>query len=221
MADNDRDRVVSRSGASSGATLVHTRDLDKFELPKDQPDPRGWDVRSSDGTKLGKVEDLLFDTGERRVRYVEVALDKDVAKGSGRDYALVPIGQARLDDNKDDVIVELSSADLAGAPRYDRTNLSRDYETSLRSWARERKQDIRDATRGNVTTDRDAGFYASPEYDDQRFFARGRREGSGAADRARSTGIADRVTDAVDNVKDRIDGNPASRPGPDPTDRRI
>jgi len=220
MVHNDRDRITTRNDASSGGSLVHTRDLEKFELSKDQPDPRGWDVRSADGIKLGKVEDLLFDTNERRVRYVEVALDKDVAKGSGRDYALVPIGQARLDDNKDNVIVDLSSTELAGAPRYDRTNLSRDYETSLRSWTRERKHDAKDATRSNVTTDRDADFYASPEYDDQRFFARGKREGSGAADRARSTGIADRVTDAVDNVKDRIDGNPASRPGPDPTDRR-
>ena len=31
---------------------------------------------------------------------------------------------------------------------------------------------------------------------------------------------AHKVADAVDNVKDRIDGNPASKPGPDPTDRR-
>jgi len=31
---------------------------------------------------------------------------------------------------------------------------------------------------------------------------------------------ANKVVDAVDNVKDRIDGNPASKPGPDPTDRR-
>ena len=29
-----------------------------------------------------------------------------------------------------------------------------------------------------------------------------------------------KVADAVDDVKDRIDGNPASKPGPDPTDRR-
>lgn len=32
---------------------------------------------------------------------------------------------------------------------------------------------------------------------------------------------ANRVIDAVDNVKDRVDGNPASKPGPDPTDRRF
>jgi len=32
---------------------------------------------------------------------------------------------------------------------------------------------------------------------------------------------ANKVVDAVDNVKDRIDGNPASKPGPDPTDKRV
>lgn len=30
---------------------------------------------------------------------------------------------------------------------------------------------------------------------------------------------ADRVANAADNLKDRVDGNPASRPGPDATDR--
>jgi len=221
MAKENRDRVSVRTEGSSGGTLVHTRDVDKFEFPKDQPDPRGWDVRAADGTKLGKVEDLLYDTAERRIRYIEVALAKDIAKSAARDYALVPIGQARLNDTDDDVIIDLSSTDLAGAPRYDRANLSRDYETSLRTWAQDRKRDLRTDVRTGAPADRDAGFYASPEYDDERFFARGRREGSGAADRARSTGIADRITDAADNVKDRIDGNPASRPGPDPTDRRI
>jgi hypothetical protein len=44
---------------------------------------------------------------------------------------------------------------------------------------------------------------------------------SGAADRATSSGFADRVTDKLDDLKDRVDGNPASRPGPDATDSRI
>ena len=43
--------------------------------------------------------------------------------------------------------------------------------------------------------------------------------GSGIGDAARRG--ANKVADAVDNVKDRIDGNPASKPGPDPTDRRL
>ena len=44
---------------------------------------------------------------------------------------------------------------------------------------------------------------------------------SGAADRAASGGLGDRLADKADNLKDRVDGNPASRPGPDATDRRI
>ncbi len=43
--------------------------------------------------------------------------------------------------------------------------------------------------------------------------------GHHAADASRN--IANKAIDAVDNVKDRIDGNPASVPGPDPTDRRL
>ena len=43
------------------------------------------------------------------------------------------------------------------------------------------------------------------------------------ADRAADTTrkVTNRVIDAADNVKDRVDGNPASVPGPDPTDRRF
>ena len=44
---------------------------------------------------------------------------------------------------------------------------------------------------------------------------------SGARDRATDSGVLDRVADTADNLKDRVDGNPASKPGPDATDRRI
>ena len=43
--------------------------------------------------------------------------------------------------------------------------------------------------------------------------------GTGLGDAARR-GV-NKVVDAVDNVKDRVDGNPASKPGPDPTDKRL
>ena len=46
-----------------------------------------------------------------------------------------------------------------------------------------------------------------------------RNLGDRAADATRRG--ANRAIDAVDDVKDRIDGNPESRPGPDPTDRRL
>ena len=34
-------------------------------------------------------------------------------------------------------------------------------------------------------------------------------------------GLADKIADKADDLKDRVDGNPASKPGPDRTDRRI
>ena len=44
---------------------------------------------------------------------------------------------------------------------------------------------------------------------------------SGAQDRATNTGPLDRLADKADDLKDRVDGNPASKPGPDRTDKRI
>ena len=44
---------------------------------------------------------------------------------------------------------------------------------------------------------------------------------SGARDRATDSGLGDRLADKADNLKDRVDGNPASKPGPDYTDRRF
>jgi hypothetical protein len=41
----------------------------------------------------------------------------------------------------------------------------------------------------------------------------------GTAAGATAGGLADRAARGVDNLKDRVDGNPASRPGLDPTDR--
>jgi hypothetical protein len=112
MAKENRDRVSIRPDAETGGTLVHTSDLDDFKMPTGQPDPRGWDVHGADGSKVGKVEDLILDTGGHRIRYLEVALDKDFAKDARRDHALVPIDQARLDDDNDHVVVDLSSTRL-------------------------------------------------------------------------------------------------------------
>jgi hypothetical protein len=54
---------------------------------------------------------------------------------------------------------------------------------------------------------------------DDRLADAGTNAGTGVGDAARRG--ANKVVDAVDNVKDRIDGNPASKPGPDPTDKRL
>lgn len=240
MANDDRPHVTKdRTLDAAAGALVHTHDLDDFEIPDGDADPRGWDVRASDGTKLGKVEDLLVDTTDRRVRYIEIAIDKEIAKQARREYTLVPIGRARLDDERDDVIVDLDAASLTDVLLYERERVSRDYETSLRTYMSNRPRRDTGANLGastatgampvggagaNTTSDRDLDFYGTADYDDRTFFTRaGRSERgmSGAQDRATTTGLGDRIADAADNLKDRIDGNPASKPGPDATDRRI
>jgi hypothetical protein len=182
MATNDRITATGRDATTKADALVHSKELDGFRLPDGDPDPRGWDVRSADGQKLGKVHDLLVESGSARVRYLEVAVDKDVAKNGGREWALIPIGTARLDDDNDDVIVGIPAAQLAGCPDYKRgVRLDRTQERAVRDWAR---------GSGHGATVGAAGV------------------GGAAVSRAEPHGVLDRVGDKLDDLKDRVDGNP-------------
>ena len=175
--------TTDHSIRATASALVHSHDLDDFKFSKGETDPRGWDVMTVQGAKVGKVADLLVDTRAGRVRYVEVAVDRDVAKRAKRDYVLVPVGTARLDEERDDVIVDLSATELAEIPIYDRKLVSRDYEQSLRSYLHGRSAGA-DTGGGTESTDQD--FYADAYYDDRSFFGARRRRGreSGPADRS-------------------------------------
>jgi photosynthetic reaction center H subunit len=160
-----------RARRAGEGELAHLKDLKDFDIPKGEPDPRGWDVKTEDGTKIGKVEDLLVDTGLGRIRYVEVKLKGDVADRADKEYILIPIGAARLDDEHDDVIISVSQANLAGIPAYDRERLSRDYERSLSTH-------YEGATARQVSdpaVDVDVDFYAQPQFDERSFFANRRK----------------------------------------------
>ncbi|QJR34284.1 PRC-barrel domain-containing protein [Gemmatimonas groenlandica] len=99
--------------------LVHLKDASDLEVADGDPDIRGWDLRTLDGEKIGTVEDLVVDTSLMRVRYIdgEVMLH-DVAQQTKR-RVLIPIESARLDEDEDDVIIELSSAATRALPTYD------------------------------------------------------------------------------------------------------
>lgn len=148
--------------------VVPLDQLDDFQIAEGDPDVRGWHVLSSDGRRIGEVDNLLIDTGAMKVRYLDVDLEDDIVPGEDR-HILVPIGYARLDEAEDQVVVEsLSAADLPNMPVYDHGPVSREYETNLRGHF------DRDFHNARQTPGSD--FYAADLYDSDRFY--GSRRGS-------------------------------------------
>jgi photosynthetic reaction center H subunit len=108
--------------------------LGKFEVAENFRDPRGWDVLLGDGTRVGKVTELIVDTEALKTRYLEVKLD---GKPIGFDHdrtVLIPVGSARLSADKDHVILDsVEARQLAALPPYDRHVLTREYEHAVLS----------------------------------------------------------------------------------------
>jgi sporulation protein YlmC with PRC-barrel domain len=121
MANNDMDRVVPLG------------QLDDYKVAEGDPDVRGWEVLASDGRKIGEVDELLVDTNAMKVRYLDVDVEDGVI-GDGMDrHVLIPIGYARLEQERDRVMVDgLASSDLHSLPAYDQGPLTRDFESSVR-----------------------------------------------------------------------------------------
>jgi photosynthetic reaction center H subunit len=160
--------------------LVHLDDMSDLQVADGDPDIRGWDVRTADGEKIGKVKDLIVDTGLMKVRYIEAQIDKEVLNASDDRHVLIPIGSARLDDDEDDVYLSSSIVDPRTLPPYDRNALSREYEVSLRDrFPRTGSVGTNPASTSSQTlADRrsdDEDFYRDDLYDDQRFFGQRRR----------------------------------------------
>jgi uncharacterized protein (TIGR02271 family) len=174
--DYDReetDREIERARPSDTPRCAALRDLGDYEIAEGYPDPRGWSVRSSDGRDVGKVHDLIVDTGTMRTRYLAVRLDDEVAGNRDRHDVLVPIGAARLDDDRDDVVVNDLTADrFATLPSYDAGALTRDQEHELRTHFTAGDAMSAGAIGPGATAGSD--FYDHAHFDDRHFFSRGR-----------------------------------------------
>jgi uncharacterized protein (TIGR02271 family) len=110
MANEPMDRVVPMNQLSG------------YKVADGEPDIRGWDVMASDGRRLGRVDDLLVDTQANKVRYVDV-------EGGPQGHVTIPIGYARLERDRHQVLVDrLSDDQFQALPAYDRGPITRDYE---------------------------------------------------------------------------------------------
>lgn len=155
-------------------SLRRLEEMKDFQIAEGDPDIRGWEVRTPDGNKVGKVEELIVDPTERRVRYMEVKVDRKVLGIDDDRHILVPIGTARLAEDRRDVLLErLPARGLAGAPTYERGAITRDYEASLRGYY------------GATAAPEGSDYYRSDLYDDTHL----RRQHREAADTRDTAGL--------------------------------
>ena len=112
------------SSRFGGAHLAPLGQLDNCRIADGEPDIRGWNVHTLDGCTAGKVDDLIVDTQARKVRYLDVKLDrKEFGLGEDR-HVMVPLSDARLDPRNDDVLLEsTTAAQLAKMQAMDRDML--------------------------------------------------------------------------------------------------
>lgn len=111
--------TLAGGGQGRGA-LVPLSELDGVALADGAPDVRGWTVRSAEGRAIGRVDDLLVDTGRMRVRYLAVALEDAGARAAAPRRLLTPVDTARLDDRRAEVLLARGVADIADSPHRTR-----------------------------------------------------------------------------------------------------
>jgi sporulation protein YlmC with PRC-barrel domain len=95
--------------------LVKLDDVGETVADKDQ-DVRGRHVFDKDGHKLGKIDALLIDDKERKVRFLEV--ESGGFLGIGEEISLIPI-DAIVSIDAHEVHIDQTGSTVAAAPHYD------------------------------------------------------------------------------------------------------
>jgi hypothetical protein len=115
--------------------LMLLSDLKDLRVAKGEPDIRGWDVVTADRKKMGKVHELVIDTIDMKVRYLDIDVDGKILEVKEKSHVLIPIAGAQLDDEDNRVYLnEITVEELRALPPYDHRRITRDFETNLASW---------------------------------------------------------------------------------------
>jgi len=106
---------LQHDDANKVPTLTRLRDTDKTISSSDE-DIRGRMAKDKDGHDLGRIEGLLVDDVERKVRFMEVGSGGFL--GLGESKSLIPV-EAIMRMTPDAVFIGHTREHVAGAPRYD------------------------------------------------------------------------------------------------------
>lgn len=114
--------------------LVRLGDLSGYKVADGDPDPRGWEVVTQDGRRIGKVEDLIVDREAERAHYLDVHLQE----GPDR-HVLIPTEAVQLghdERRRQQVAVGASAEYLSSVTPYRGLPLTPEQEAEYRSCPR-------------------------------------------------------------------------------------
>lgn len=105
-------------------------DLDDFQVASDDPDIRGWDVKTRDGRDIGEVEELIVDPVARKVRYLEVDLDREGFALRESRRVSIPVESAEINRSDRTVMVTGLSRDAIAAMPQSEYGIGRSTTTA-------------------------------------------------------------------------------------------
>jgi sporulation protein YlmC with PRC-barrel domain len=152
---------------SRPSRLYELKELEPSKILGSNPDIRGWDAFTSDGIRLGRIDELLVDKESGRIRYLVIYIDKEFIYNAGN-RILIPIGLASLGINADKVLIDIGRSNFKSYPIFKGEIISREYEESLLNSISGLKSEkrIRD----------DDEFYSRSDFNDERFHSRGKKD---------------------------------------------
>ncbi|HEU4881690.1 MAG TPA: PRC-barrel domain-containing protein [Longimicrobium sp.] len=106
-------------GVEGQSQVVPLKEAREFRLPKDAPNPKGWEVFGADNERVGVVEGLLVDPSQMRVRYLDVDIAEDLFLLREDRHVVVPMEYVELRERGKDVWVQgLTAREIAMLPAY-------------------------------------------------------------------------------------------------------
>lgn len=155
-------------GREEKRLLYKLSEMDFYEVSKNDPDVRGWDVYGGDGEKFGEVDDLIIDPAALKVRYLDVIITLENKNDELNDrHFLIPVGLAVVDKDDDRVTVpRMRLSSIREYPLYDGGMVTRIYENSIRKIM---DPDI------IYQSDDSGDFYSHVHFDEDMFYGDRRR----------------------------------------------
>lgn len=147
------------AGEQDRKTRLQKLSNSNFEIADGQPDIRGWAVKNESGSKIGEVDELIFDEQSLKVRYLVLDFHGNELDIDNREV-LVPIGIAELHQDDDDVILPaVTTAQLRALPEYSEERFDSEHEMSTRNV-------FGGLGAGELTSTADGDFYSHPHFND-------------------------------------------------------